>query len=338
MDWKWNFGQSVLVLPAQVLETDATLEQLRVLLWLANDMSLLHKPTQLAKLAQTTTAGVTDALEFWRGCGVLEGEAAQAMPVARKKSNAATVAATPKREKIEQDIPTPRAPLQRADELPTYTTTELADMLEQRESLRGLVDESQKLFGKIFTAHELNILLGMVDYLCLSEEYILLLLAHCKRVEMKSLRNVEKYAISLLDEGVTTATQLDAHLQQAEARHTLEGRVRAMFGINTRSFTSKEKKMLDAWIGFGYGEEIIRMAYEVTVNATGNASIPYANSILTRWHEAGMKTSEDVERLIAQEKAEREGAQATKVGSSFEADDFLEAAIQRSFRKSEGAQ
>ena len=68
--------------------------------------------------------------------------------------------------------------------------------------------------------------------------------------------------------------------------------------------------MLDAWIGYGYGEEIIRMAYEVTVNATGNASIPYANSILTRWHEAGMKTSEDVERLIAQEKAEREAALA----------------------------
>ena len=329
MDWKLNYGQSVLVLPTAALEANATHEQLRVLLWLASDASLLHKPTQLARLADTNAAGVSEALEFWRQNGVLEGEAIPTPQPKRRAQKPTQAEGTV--------VVAPAAPLRRADELPTYTTTELADLLEQRDSLRGLVDESQKLFGKIFTAHELNILFGMADYLSLSEEYILLLLAHCRRMEIKSLRAVEKYAIALLDEGVTTASQLDAHLQKAEARHTLEGKVRVMFGINTRSLTSKEKKMLDAWIGFGYGEEIIRMAYEITVNSTGNASLPYANSILTRWNEEGMKTAEDIERLIAQEKAQKEGAQATRVGSSFEADDFLEAAIQRSFRKSGGA-
>ena len=47
---KLNFGQEVLVLPASVLShlDGATSEQLRVLLWLASDLSLASKHKQLA--------------------------------------------------------------------------------------------------------------------------------------------------------------------------------------------------------------------------------------------------------------------------------------------------
>ena len=76
---KLNFGQEVLVLPASVLShlDAATPEQLRVLLWLASDASLASKPAQLAKLADTDRATLTDALQFWKSCGVLteDGEA-----------------------------------------------------------------------------------------------------------------------------------------------------------------------------------------------------------------------------------------------------------------------
>ena len=51
MEWKWNYGQGVLVLPSTVPEADATPEQLRVLLWLASDPTLFAKPAQLARLA-----------------------------------------------------------------------------------------------------------------------------------------------------------------------------------------------------------------------------------------------------------------------------------------------
>ena len=47
---KLNFLQDALVLPGAVLSCNATLTQLRVLLWLASDLSLAQKPKQLAKL------------------------------------------------------------------------------------------------------------------------------------------------------------------------------------------------------------------------------------------------------------------------------------------------
>lgn len=205
-------------------------------------------------------------------------------------------------------------------------------MMEQRASLRLLADESQRIFGKIFNLHELNILFGLVDYLKLDEEFILLLLAHCKRIEMKSMRSVERYAISLIDSGIETAAALEERVQVIEEAHTLEGQVRTIFGLKSRALTSKEKKMLENWISYGYGEEMIRRAYEMTVNATGEPSLPYANSILERWHSEGINTPGEADREQTERSAKKS---APSPGSSFDTDDFFEAALQRSFRTSE---
>ena len=322
MDLKWNYGQSVLVLPASVLTADATAEQLRVLLWLAEDASLSGKPTQLAKLAEVDKNSLTDILNYWKACGVLtDGKETPIVSPAKASRKKLTEA--------EEKEP-PRKPLHRADELPTYNTEELSDMMEKRASLRILLDACQNIFGKMFNPHEINILFGMVDYLKLEDEYILILLAHCKRLEIKSFRQVERYAISLIDKGITTADTLDAHLQDMEAMHQLEGSIRQMFGLKGRSFTAKEKNAIEKWVSYGYNEDIIRRAYEITVNSTGNASIPYTNSILERWHSEGLNTIEEIDRRQAEERAEKEGK--TTFGNSFQTDDFFQAALEKSFR------
>lgn len=325
MELKWNYGQGVLVLPASVLGADASPAQLRVLLWLASDPSLLEKHAQLAKLADATKSEVSEAIAFWRDAEVLcTGEKAEPRKASAEK-------------KQEKQPPKPeKKVLPRADELPTYSTTEMADMLERREALRVLVDESQNLIGKMFNAHELNILFGLVDYLNLDEEYILILLAHCKRIEIKSMRQVEKYAISLIDQGVTTAEALDEQVKLLEERHTLEGRVRSMFGIQRRALTSKESKMLNAWIKYGYGEDVILRAYEITVNATQEPSLPYANAIMEKWNSEGLKTADEIDRYLAKEKAARETAPAAQLGSSFDVNDFFNAALERSFKQNDG--
>ncbi len=330
MEWKWNYGQGVLVLPASVLGLNATPEQLRVLLWIASDASLIEKPTLLAKAADATKSEVSEAIDFWREAGVISTEREPLhTPTEKPKKQPTAKAADKQPPKAEKRI------LQRADEFPAYSTTEMADMLERRESLRVLVDESQNIFGKMFNAHELNILFGLVDYLNLDEEYILILLAHCKRIEIKSLRQVEKYAITLIDQGVTSPEALDEQVKLLEARHTLEGKVRSMFGIQRRALTAKESKMLNAWISYGYGEDVILMAYEITVNATQEPSVPYANAIMEKWHSEGLTTADEIDRYLVKERAAREGSNPAQLGTSFDVNDFFNAALERSFRKSE---
>ena len=317
MEWNWNFGQSVLVLPASVLSADASPEQLRILLWLASDPTLSGKPTQLAKLADCKKSDVASALSFWKAAGVItEGNARVAAPKAAS---------------VTHKEPESAAPLARADELPVYSTSELADMLERRASLRMLVDAGQQVMGKIFNQHELNILFGLVDYLELSEEYILLLLAHCKRMDVKGMRGVEKYAISLIDRDISTVEMLEARMREIEELHSLEGRIRTMFGLKSRALTSKEKKMLESWVSWGYGEEIIRLAYEIMINAGKDPSLNYVNGILERWNANGWRTQKQIEKGIEEERAQKKSSPT--VGKSFETDDFFEAALKRSLER-----
>ena len=317
---KLNFWQEVLVLPASVLShlDAATPEQLRVLLWLASDLSLVSKHKQLAKLAGCDAATARDAVSFWCERGVMGQEGESAVP-----AMASAPAEAPARKK-----------LQRADELPNYTSGELAELLEARASVRVLIDEAQQILGKMFNPNDVNIMVGMLDYLGMTEECILLLLAHCKKIGKSNLRAIEKYAYSMVDKGINDAESMEEEICRVEAMHTYEGEIRALFGMKSRALTSKESKMLAAWLSFGYDINIVRMAYEITVNATGEASLPYTNAILEKWNANAWKTASEIEAGMNAEREKREGANhKQELGNSFDTDDFFEAALQRGFRE-----
>jgi len=318
---KLNFGQEVLVLPASVLShlDAATPEQLRVLLWLSSDISLASKHKQLAKLAGCDAATARDAVKFWCACGLLGEEGESAVPAMASVPTEAPV----------------KKKLQRADELPNYTSTELSELLEARASVRVLIDEAQQILGKMFNPNDVNIMVGMLDYLGMNEECILLLLAHCKKIGKSNLRAIEKYAYSLIDKGINDVESMEAEICAMEAMYTFEGEVRALFGMKSRALTSKESKMLSAWLSFGYDINIVRMAYEITVNATGEPSVAYANAILEKWNANGWKNAEEIEAGMNAEREKREGTANNKkeLGNSFDTDDFFEAALQRGFRE-----
>ncbi len=317
---KLNFWQEVLVLPASVLShlDAATPEQLRVLLWLASDLTLATKHKQLAKLAGCDVAAARNAVKFWCEHGVM-GEEAEA--------------ATPAMASAQAEAPVKKK-LQRADELPNYTSGELSDLLEARQSVRLLIDEAQRILGKMFNPSDVNIMVGMLDYLGMNEECILLLLAHCKKIGKSNLRTIEKFAYTLVDKGINDVEAMEAEICAMEAMYTFEGEVRALFGMKTRAMTSKESKMLSTWLSFGYDISIVRMAYEITVNATGEASLPYTNAILEKWNANAWKTAAEIEAGMNAEREKRESSASKKeLGNSFDTDDFFEAALQRGFRE-----
>ena len=317
---KLNFWQEVLVLPASVLShlDAATSEQLCVLLWLASDLTLATKHKQLAKLAGCDVAAARNAVKFWCEHGVMGEEAETATPAMAPAPAEASV----------------KKKLQRADELPNYTSGELSDLLEARQSVRLLIDEAQRILGKMFNPSDVNIMVGMLDYLGMNEECILLLLAHCKKIGKSNLRTIEKFAYTLVDKGINDVESMEAEICAMEAMYTFEGEVRALFGMKTRAMTSKESKMLSAWLSFGYDIGIVRMAYEITVNATGEASLPYTNAILEKWNANGWKTAAEIEAGMNAEREKRENAANKKeLGNSFDTDDFFEAALQRGFRE-----
>ena len=318
MKLRFTYGNGAVVLPAAVLAYigRAGERELRVLLSLAADpmaaIDLDVAAEAAAARLSLSRRELDAALAFWRGTGLVaieEGEAL-AMPAA----SGATPAA-----------PQPRVIADKG--LPAYSTDELNEILARRSELSALVDECGAIFGKILNPSEVKIIAGLLDYLGLEGEYILLLMTHCARIEKKSLRYLEKIAISLHDEGILAAADLEEHLHRKEALEGAVGRIRTMFGVRSRALTSKEKKMLENWICvMQYDDAVLTRAYEITVDSIGEASFPYANSILERWYAAGYRTIEDVESAIAEYRKKKNNA-----ASSFDVDDFFEAALKRTY-------
>ena len=314
----FHYGERVAVLPAAITAHlhKASKKDLAILLTLAAEpvaqVDLDAAKSVIAARGEYTAAEIDAALAFWRGTGVVSVDEG-------KESAPAVVAqAAPAAPAVPQVI---------AEKgLPTYNTEELSSILARRKELSQLIDDCQQAFGKIFNTNEIGIIAGLADYLGLDGEYILLLLTHCRNMEKKSLRYVEKMAISLHDEGVHDARDLEERLQNIEMMAKATGRVRAIFGITARALTSKEKTMLEAWIcKMKYDEAMLTRAYELTVDAIGKPSMPYANKILERWFADGYKTVEDVEKALAEYKSKKNG------GSSFDVDEFFEAALRRTY-------
>ena len=320
MKLTFEYGRRAVILPAAALAhlDKATKKDIRVLLELAADpqaaLDLAAASAALAARTGLSAAEIENSLAFWRGAGVVvaedEEERVQTQ-TARVFQNEPTIVPTVIPEKG----------------LPDYSTTELSGILERRKSLARLIDESQRAFGKVFNQNEINIIVGLSDYLGLDDEYILLLLTHCHNTNQKSLRYAEKMALKLYDDGIREVRDLEERLHRIEVISGIVGHIRSMFGITSRTLTTKEEAMFERWIFvMQFDEAVLKRAYEITVDTTGEASVKYANRVLENWYTAGYRTVEDVDRALAEYQRKKAGN-----GASFNVDEFFEAALRRTY-------
>lgn len=319
MKYKMNYGNRVVSVPRAAVDAMARAGEtdLKVLLYLSAHESKVDEK-KLAKLISCDEADIKASVSFWRGAGLLElcdeneNEKSEDISAKEEKNN-----------REEKKTAENSKKLHLPEELPRYSTDELANVLEGRSEAAALIDECQNIAGKVFNFKEVSVLVGLLDYLGLEPDYIMMLLTYCVSIGKKSLHYLEKTAFGLYDAGITNSDQLSEELRRRETAADAEGKIRSMFGIGERAWTTKEKKFISTWINdFGYSIEIIGKAYELTANATGKGSMPYANSILERWNAAGLRTAEEIDASYEKGELPTEG--------SFDTDSFFEAAVRRS--------
>lgn len=319
-----EYKQSAFIVPSSALEhlSDADGVDLACLLYV------------LGKGEFTVTGAAEDlgieeqelikALNFWESKGVISTASGKGTA---SKSNTASAAKTAASKNEEAS----KAKTKQSSALPTYTTAETARFLESNKNTAEIIDSCENIIGKIFTTAETNIVIGMLDHLGLSGDYILLLFAHAAKLGKKSLRYIEKLALSFADRNITEYAELEEALADIELCSTTQKHVRNIFGLGRRAFTDKEQKFIYNWtVKFCYGNDIISKAYEVTVNNTGSASLSYANAVLENWYKAGLTTLEQIDESLAANKKDAK-ANADSDKSSFDTDDFFEAALKRSY-------
>lgn len=187
-------------------------------------------------------------------------------------------------------------------ERPSYSEKDVLQAMDTDQSFRMLYGEVQRLLGKNLNTEELKILLGFVRYLGLPSEVISVLVSFCKdRARQKgslrnpSLRTIEKEAYSWAEQGIDSLEEAAAYIHSQSVRNSRMQQLMSQLQIRGRSLTQAEEKYAKSWLEMGFEDGVIAMAYEKTCVNTGGLSWPYMNKILASWHNAGYKTTEQIQ-------------------------------------------
>lgn len=265
------------------------------------------------------------SVKFWRGAGVLQSTSA------RKES--ADPCKTAQTETAHKN-----GAVARVVGVEAYTNDELAQVLETRVGA-AFVDEAQKVMGRMFNKNEVSKLVGLVDQLGFEQEAVLAILSYCVRLEKKSLSYAEKIALTFYDEDISTASAVHAQIDYLERRNSAIGKIQTLFGFGSRKLSTNEKKYFVTWTeDWGFDFEIIRLAYEITVDAIQSPVPKYTNSILKKWYDNGLKTLTEVEQFVAEDKENSRAGQSSRTSkpktgaeSGSDVEDWLEQKLRKSF-------
>lgn len=315
------------MLPANLSELLANADEtdLRVLVaaQMLADESGVVETGELASALALSEGEVSASVKFWRGAGVLAATSS-------KKKTTATVEKTP--EKTPEKVPTAHraGALEQSGTLPSYTTGELADLIEQRRVSAEFIDEAQRVMGKVFRTYDTGVLVGIVDRLGFEEAAVLAMLAYVVQKGKKTLRYAEQMAISFYDEGITDTADVLARLGRMERSGEVIGKIRVLYGAAGRELTTSEKKLFTSWCEkLAYDIDVIRLAYDITVDSIQKPVPKYTNSILEAWHAQGLRTADEVRTYLDAEKKKKDGASE----KSYDIDEFIEAALKRSYEE-----
>lgn len=186
-------------------------------------------------------------------------------------------------------------------ERPQYSEKDVLQAMDQEASFRLLRGEVQRLLGRNLNTEDLKILLGFVHYLGLPAEVVSVLVSFCKdrsrnrgNLRAPSLRTIEKEAYHWAEQGIDTLEAAAAYIQTQNNRNSKIYQLMDILQIRGRGLTAAEERFANAWLEMDFPKEVITMAYERTCLNTGGLNWNYMNKILTRWHEAGLKTAEAI--------------------------------------------
>lgn len=336
-----NYNGGVLSLPADILNDIESLgeTEIKVLLYLCSptcDKNNFNFNAGCTKLG-ISPSDFENAVSFWRGAGIikLSGKGAKGPRKIKDENEDKTEPKTKDIKVISQKEPEKKEDKTAhvtviTNSPPQYTGKELDRIVSSNSAVDKMRREleGEKMLNRPLKAAELNMLVSLFDYFGFDEAYILLLLAHSME-KAAPIKYAYTIAVSNYDKGITTYEQLISELERLEKKNFFEQKMKKLFGIDSRTLTAKEKRFFDEWQKYNY--ELVLHAYEITVDSTGKAAMPYMNRVLVSFEESGIKTVEEALEKSKQFKENK--AREDENNKGFDTDEFFNIALTSSYKK-----
>ncbi len=288
-------NDSLILLPKEILSKikSATAEELKTLIYYFSEPET--NASDAARETGLTIAQVEASVAFWRGAGIFTDS-------------------TGKKKQVATDTSMYR----------NYDSETLSNAMENDMDFSLVCRVATERMEKQLTKNDISSLFYLYDFVRMPAPVVCGIIEDCCANGKKSSQYIQKVGLSLYEEGIDTYDKFEAYLAQREVINSNIGKLRRLFGMGDRELTSKEKKLFNCWFGeWMFSFEMVELAYEKTIDTTGKLSTTYMNGILKRWHESGFATVEDVKN--------GDSSRTKGTESSFEVDEFIEAALSRGY-------
>ncbi|SFQ42720.1 DnaD and phage-associated domain-containing protein [Lachnospiraceae bacterium XBB1006] len=325
---------SVTCIPNQFIERympNANGEYVKVYLYL---LRLLSHPTgncnltQLADIFEYTMRELDRALKYWERMGLLElryndanelcgitildlpGPDSSPDDFTKESKKRPLVSESKPQEEtltpIPCEVPNAEVHVLTPTSRPEYTKDDVKNFSKQ-EGVSELLFIAEQYLKKPLTQTEVNSFLYWYDTLHFSTELIEYLVEYCVSREHRSVRYMDKVALSWAEAGIRDVAQAK---QEANLYNQANYTVLKALGIKGRNLVDLETAMIHKWTNdFGFSLDLITEACTRTIQATHQPSFEYTDKILTNWHKAKVKELADVEKLDASFKNAKKAAE-----------------------------
>jgi len=220
--------------------------------------------------------------------------------------------AAPQKPSVEGIEPAPkpkeRKKQARLEHRPQYSMEEMT-MFKAQDEFKELLYISEKYMQKPLTQADVNALLSFIDWLGLPMDVVEYLIEYCVANGHRNMKYIEKVAMDWSDQGLASPEAAKAYTKNYNKNYY---RIFRALGLQDRQPTPNQMKFMDRWTGdYNFAIEVIELACEKTITAINKPELAYVDTILTRWHNKGVKSIEAVAELDKTFKASKTTKKAT---------------------------
>lgn len=288
----WN---SVFAVPASVVDKYIKLADgasLKLLLFLLRHGGESFTEEQLRdRLGIRSNGELEDAAMFWFQRGIIRMDEGELKPMDITQEvlpEAAEPEPEPQRSSIRKVAQNNGATI--------YTSGDIAKRQQTDSAVKFLFREAEQLYGRPLRTTESRMVLQITDFYGLPAEVAVMLLKYCFRIEKTTPSYITRTAEDWAENNIRTVDEADAQLQKLEKLTSVEENLRRAMELKTK-FSPNQIAYIKTWTEeWGFGEDMIMLAHEMTQDRIGSMNFSYTNGILENWKKDGVYSTEQAQR------------------------------------------
>jgi len=189
---------------------------------------------------------------------------------------------------------------------PTLSETLLQHAPGSREELQHVLYVAQTYFGHLLSPTEIECIMFFYDDLHFSADLLEYLVEYCVSKGSTSIHYLKKVGLAWQESGIRDVASAK---QETTTFNKHYYTILKAFGIRNRAPVEKEAEMMDRWLNtYGFTIDLITEACQRTVSKIGQPSFQYAEGILSKWKEQGVRSMADVEQRDAEHQKRKKTA------------------------------